>query len=111
MPPQWSQYIHPEGKAYFWRDSGLSIVTEACMYDPETAEKVCVWATEVERQLECQGYPLDNLELFLETDNNDYDCSYYLVNRATNSVFWLLDYSTTDLGIRDVVSDSHLSKC
>jgi len=108
MPPQWSQYIHPEGKAYFWRDSGLSIVTEACMYDPETAEKVCVWATEVERQLECQGYPLDNLELFLETDNNDYDCSYYLVNRATNSVFWLLDYSTTDLGIRDVVSDSHL---
>ena len=108
MPPQWSTFIHPEGKEYFYKDSGLAVVTEARMYDPKTADKVCAWATEVERQAEEQGFTLDNsIELFLEIDEND--CSYYLVDRATATIFWLTEYATTELGLRSVVSDSHLS--
>jgi hypothetical protein len=110
MPPQWSAFIHPEGKEYFYRHSGLPVVTEAPMYDPKTAEKVCAWAMEVERQAENQEFALDNnLELFLEIDENN--CSYYLVDRVTATIFWLTEYTTTELGLRSVVSDSHLSKC
>jgi len=109
MPPQWSAYIHPEGKAYFFRDLGLHVVTEAYMYDHKTAEKICAWATEVERQAESQGLELDgDLELFLELDEDD--CNYYLVDRATETLFWLTEYTTTELGLKPVVSDSHLSK-
>ncbi|KAF8814750.1 hypothetical protein BYT27DRAFT_6959207 [Phlegmacium glaucopus] len=107
MPPQWSAYIHPEGKAYFCRHFGLHIVTEAYMYDPSIAEKVCAWATEVERQAEIQGLELDgNVELFLEIDDDD--CSYYLIDRATETLFWLTEYTTGELGLKSVVSDSHL---
>lgn len=109
MPPQWSACIQPEGKEYFYRDSGLPVVTEARMDDPKTANKVCAWAAEVERQVESQGLVLDsNMELFLEIDDNN--CSYYLVDRATATLFWLTEYTTTELGLQPAVSDSHLSK-
>ena len=109
MPPQWSAFIQPEGKEYFYRNSGLPVVTEAHMYDPKTANKVCAWATEVERQAENQGLVLDrNMELFLEIDENN--CSYYLVDRTAQTLFWLTEYSTTELGLQPAVSDSHLSK-
>ena len=111
MPPQWSAFLPPEGKEYFYRDSLLAVrvVTEACMYDPKTANKVCAWATEVQRQAKNQGLVLDsNIELFLEIDENN--CSYYLVDRVTTTLFWLTEYTTTELGLQSVVSDSHLSK-
>ena len=67
------------------------------MYEPKTADKV--WAIEIQRQVESEGYALDKLELFLQIDDND--CSYYLVDHATKSIFWLSDCSiTTDIGIR-----------
>ena len=109
MPPQWSAFLHPEGKEYFYRDSGLPVVTEAHIHNPEIVEKVCVWAAEVERQTENRGFALDrNIELFLEIDGDD--CGYYLVDRATATLFWLTDYTTTELGLESVVSDSHLSE-
>lgn len=109
MPPQWSACIQPEGKEYFYRNSGLPVVTEAHMYDPKTADKVCAWATEVERLAGNQEFELNgNIELFLEIDENN--CSYYFVDRATATLFWLTEYTTTELGLQSVVSDSHLSK-
>jgi len=39
--PHWSSFIHPEGKAYFSRNSGVTVVTKANMYDGDTADKVC----------------------------------------------------------------------
>ena len=79
------------------------------MYEPKIANKVCAWATEVERQAKDQGLVLDrNMELFLEIDENN--CSYYLVDRGTKTIFWLTEYTTTELGLQPAVSDSHLSK-
>ena len=109
MQPRWSAFIQPEGKEYFYRDSGLPVVTEARMDDPEIANKVCAWATEVERQAKNQGLVVDsNMELFLEIDENN--CSYYLVDRDTATLFWLTEYTTTELGLQPTVSDSHLSE-
>jgi hypothetical protein len=109
LPQQWSACIQPEGKEYFYRDSGLPVVTEARMYDPNIANKVCAWATEVETQARNQGLEIEKiLELFLEIDENN--CSYYLVDRGTATIFWLTEYSTTELGLQPAVSDSHLSK-
>ena len=109
MQPRWSAFIQPEGKEYFYRDSGLPVVTEARMDDPEIANKVCAWATEVERQAQNQGLVVDsNMELFLEIDENN--CSYYLVDRDTATLFWLTEYTTTELGLQPTVSDSHLSE-
>jgi predicted regulator of Ras-like GTPase activity (Roadblock/LC7/MglB family) len=109
LPPQWFTYIHPEGKEYFYRNSGLRVVTEARMYDRKTADKVCAWATEVEKRAENQEFTFhNNTELFLEIDGND--CSYYIVDRTTAAIFWLTEYTTTELGLKPVVSDSHLSK-
>ena len=109
MPPQWSAYSQPGGREYFYRDSGLPVVTEARMYDPKTANKVCAWATEVERQAKIQGLVLDkNVELFIEIYENY--CKYYLVDRVAATLFWLTEYTTTELGLQPAVSDSHLSE-
>ena len=79
------------------------------MDDPKTASKVCAWATEVERLAENQGLVVDStMELFLEIDENN--CSYYLVDRVTATIFWLSEYNTTELGLQSVITDSHLSK-
>ena len=80
------------------------------MYDPKIVNKVCAWATEVERQAKNQGLVLDkNVELFLKIDKNN--CSYYLVDRVKATLFWLTEYTTTELGLQDaVLSDTHLSK-
>lgn len=77
------------------------------MYDPKTADKVCAWAAEVERQVKDQGLLNSNIELFLEIDGND--CNYYLVDRATATLLWLTEHTSTELGLLPVVSDSHLS--
>jgi hypothetical protein len=104
---QWSAFIHPEGKSYFYRKSGLAVVTEAYMYDQNTVDRVCAWTTEVERQAENKGFIFDeNIELFLEIYEDD--CSYYLVDRATQTLFWLSEYTTAELGLKPVISDSHL---
>ena len=79
------------------------------MYDPKTANKVCAWATEVERQAKIQGLVLDkNVELFIEIYENY--CKYYLVDRVAATLFWLTEYTTTELGLQPAVSDSHLSE-
>jgi hypothetical protein len=107
MPPQWSSFIHPEGKVYFSRNSGVTVVTEAYMYDCDTADKVCAWATEVERQAQSNGFPLaENIELFLEIYEND--CSYYLADRDAETIFWLTEYTNEELGLKPAISDSHL---
>lgn len=80
------------------------------MYDGNIADKVCAWAAEVERQAKNNEFPLDkNTELFLEIDDND--CNYYLVDRDAETIFWLTEYTTEELGLKPAISDSHLSKC
>jgi hypothetical protein len=107
LPPQWSASVHPEGKIYFSRDAGLRAVTDSYLYTPELGERICAWANEVERQATNKGFVLtDSVELFLQLD--DEDCNYYFVDHATQTIFWLEEYETSDLGLHPVVSSSHL---
>ncbi|KAF9568681.1 hypothetical protein CPC08DRAFT_351324 [Agrocybe pediades] len=107
LPPQWSSAVHPEGKLYFYRSSGLRMVTEAYLYDPEVCHAICSWATEIERQFEGKGFVCtEAIEAFLQPSGND--CNYYIVDRDTQTVFWLEDCDTSDLGLLPVASPFHL---
>lgn len=107
LPPQWSDSVHPEGKIYFHRNSGLRVVTESYLYNPETAEDISAWVTEVEERASKKGFVFtDYTELFLQLDGND--CNYYFVDHGVRTLFWLEAYNTSELGILPVVSSSHL---
>ncbi|KAF8884900.1 hypothetical protein CPB84DRAFT_1788808 [Gymnopilus junonius] len=107
LPPHWSAVTHPEGNIYFYRNVGLRVVTNSYMYTPEIGEKTCAWATEAERQATNRGFPLtDSIELYLQVD--DEGCNYYFIDRVTQTVFWLDEYDTSELGLHPVVSPSHL---
>ena len=109
LPPQWSDSIHPEGKIYFHRNSGLRVVTESYLYNPEIAESIFAWVIEVEKQASKKGFVFtDHTELFLQLDGDD--CKYYFVDHGVRTLFWLDAYDTSELGIMPVVSSSHLSR-
>ena len=84
-------------------------MTESYLYNPETAEVVSAWVTEVEERASKKGFVFtDYTELFLQLDGND--CNYYFVDHGVRTLFWLEAYNTSELGILPVVSSSHLSK-
>ena len=109
LPPQWSDSVHPEGKIYFHRNSGLRVVTESYLYNPVTAENIFAWVIEVEKRASKKGFAFTHhTELFLQLEGND--CNYYFVDHRVRTLFWLDAYDTSDLGILPVISSSHLSK-
>jgi hypothetical protein len=84
-------------------------VTESYLYNPETAEDISAWVTEVEERASKKGFVFtDYTELFLQLDGND--CNYYFVDHGVRTLFWLDAYDTSELGILPVVSSSHLSE-
>ena len=109
LPPQWSHSVHPEGKIYFHRDTGLRVVTESYLYNPNVAEAICAWVIEIEERASRKGFVFTkHTELFLQLDGND--CNYYFVDHGVQTLFWLDAYDTSELVILPVVSQSHLSK-
>lgn len=79
------------------------------MYNSEIGEKICIWAAEAERLAVEKGFVLAaSVELYLQVD--DEDCNYYFIDREAQTVFWLEEYETSELGLHPVVSPSHLSK-
>jgi hypothetical protein len=52
----------------------------------------------------------DSVELLLQIDEEDWEsCSYYFVDHATRTSFWLEDVSTEDFNILPAMSTSHMS--
>lgn len=109
LPPGWVTYTHPEGQPYFHRTTGLRVVTEAYLYRSETMDRVSAWASRIEDALLIKGIkPSHTVELFLQPCEDLESCGYYLVDHATRSEFWIDQVSTEFLGLRRVVSISHL---
>ncbi|EEB90677.1 hypothetical protein MPER_11083 [Moniliophthora perniciosa FA553] len=107
LPPGWSPYTHPEGQLYFFRNTPLRIVTESYLYDSQTLTKALHWSKHIESILEDKQIPLSqHIELFIYIEDDG--CSYYLVNHATQTQFWLEEVDTSELGLSDLDSDSHL---
>jgi hypothetical protein len=110
LPPDWVAYTHPEGQPYFHRNAGLRVVTEAYLYRSEIMDKISCWTNSIEKALRIRGIePSDKMELFLEPREDLESCGYYLVDHSTHSEFWIDQVSTEFLGLRQVVSLSHLS--
>ena len=59
MQPQWCAGIQPNGKEYFYRNSGLPAIMKARHVWSQDRHIVCAWATEVERQAKNQGLVFD----------------------------------------------------
>ena len=55
------------------------------------------------------GVPLsDSYELYLEFDEDDLSCGYYIVDHSKRCVFWLEPVSTDDVGMNPAFSLEHL---
>ena len=79
------------------------------MYSSDIGEKICFWADEAENRATKKGFCLGpSVELYLQVD--DEDCNYYFIDRIAQTVFWLEEYETSDLGLHPVISPSHLSE-
>lgn len=102
--------IHPEGQPYYYRDTGLKIVTEASINRSEVWDKLSEWISGIEGALQCKGIsPAESMELFLQPHENWETCGYYLANHATRSLFWLDQVSSELIGYDGNTSFSHLS--
>lgn len=49
-------------------------------------------------------------EAFLELDECMTSCGYYFVDYDTQSIFWIEEVTTADLGLSPVMSEGHLGK-
>ncbi|KAH9478561.1 hypothetical protein JR316_0009018 [Psilocybe cubensis] len=86
----------------------LSVVTDEYLYNSEVGERICAWASLVEKMALDKGFLLPSgvVELFLQLDGND--CNYYFIDRYTQAIFWLEQYDTTEVGVHPTISSSHL---
>ncbi|KAI0090341.1 hypothetical protein BDY19DRAFT_992544, partial [Irpex rosettiformis] len=84
------------------------IITEANLYDQEVLQQIVEVLEIVETKLsEFESAVSETTELFLELDD-EYECSYYLVDHNLQVQFWLEEVQTDELGARNCASDDHL---
>ncbi|KAF5310805.1 hypothetical protein D9619_008043 [Psilocybe cf. subviscida] len=110
LPPHWSLSIHPEGKRYYFRNSGLRVITEEDFTDSDALDSVTRCITAVEAEVEKQNVILaETVELYVQPDYSGDDiCWYYLVDHATQVAFWLEEIDTDELGLQESSSESHM---
>lgn len=105
----WSVHVHPEGQLYFSREGGLHVVTDACLYQPDTLERVEFWIEYFDKLLSASLVSIrPTMELFVTVEDDD--CSYYFVDHAARTQWWLGFNSTEGLGLPWDVATSQSSK-
>ena len=63
------------------------------------------------KMFEDKSVPLSNsYELFLELDEDDGSCGYYIADHSKRCIFWLESVSTKDIGMLQGFSIEHLRK-
>ncbi|KAF8594937.1 hypothetical protein BDV93DRAFT_611647 [Ceratobasidium sp. AG-I] len=109
VPDGWKKYSNPaEGRVYF-RNSALHLVTEAFIQHAIILERINYWYNLIIPYLDALEQTFDIFLDVMETMGEAMGlCSYYVVDYAAQSVFWLRDISTSDLGLPDVRSTVHL---
>jgi hypothetical protein len=108
LPPRWLAHVQAEGKPYFHRDGELTAVTESWIHTPDIANEAEKWIDFITGKVKEKNMNLATVELYIRIDE-DMDCLYYLVNKNTQTLFWLDDYDTEQLGLAPAASPSHLS--
>jgi hypothetical protein len=79
------------------------------MYTSEVAAEAEKWIERLTLGIKARGIELANAELYIRIDE-DKDCLYYGVDKRAQTLFWIDDYETEDLGLPSAVSPSHLSR-
>ena len=109
LPHGWTVHIQPEGQVYFACESKPRIVTDAHMYSEVAREHVLRCAITVFKTLESKNILLpESAEVYLMPLDYDDACMYYFVDHASRSLFWLEEIEVADLGLVEVISESHL---
>ena len=110
LPKGWTSCIQPEGQLYFYNEE-FRIVTEAYIYSASTLKRISYWIEVIESLARTREIKLlDTVELFLQLEEEDDGCSYYLIDHNTQTEFWLLDYSSEELNMPASLSLSQLSE-
>ncbi|KAF5310822.1 hypothetical protein D9619_008020 [Psilocybe cf. subviscida] len=110
LPSYWSLSVHPEGKRYYFRNSGLRVITEEDLTDSDALQSVTRCITAVEAEVKNQNLTLaETVELYVQPDYSSDDiCWYYLVDHAAQMPFWLEEVDTDELGLQESGSESHM---
>ena len=110
LPKGWTSCIQPEGQLYFYNEE-YHVVTEAYIHSDSTLKRISYWIEVIESLARAREIKLlDTVELFLQLEEEDDGCSYYLIDHVTQTEFWLLDYSSEELNMPASLSLSQLSE-
>jgi len=109
LPPGWRSCIHPEGALYFHRTSQLNVVTGEDLSSAAASSHLYYWSDEIVNMFGEIGVPLsDSYELYLEFDEDELSCGYYVVDHSKRCIFWLEPVSTEDVGMNPAFSMEHI---
>jgi len=109
LPPGWRSYVHPEGALYFHRASQLNVVTGEDLSSVVASGHVYYWSDEIVKIFGEICVPLsDSYELYLEFDEDELSCGYYIVDHSKRSIFWLEPVTTEDIGMNPAFSMEHI---
>lgn len=100
LPSGWQEYVHVDGKPYFYNGS-RRIVTEECVRVEEFLTELedfyaQVNAANLKLMKETQLNVSEDLELYLTLTPKR---AYYYVDHVNKSIFWLEDLPIEQLGI------------
>ena len=73
---------------------------------------VYYWSDEIVKMFGEICVPLsDSYELYLEFDEDELSCGYYIVDHSKRSIFWLEPVTTEDVGMNPTFSLEHTREC
>ncbi|KAF8524462.1 hypothetical protein JB92DRAFT_3109514 [Gautieria morchelliformis] len=115
LPPNWQEYIHPEGQIYFVRawesEPHINVITDAYAYDSKILNAASDFADKILVRFASHFRTLDpaHVELMVDVDVDDPAASsYYFIYHKNYVVFWLDAFTADDLNIPRVSSIGQL---
>lgn len=78
----------------------------------EASTHVYYWADEIAKMFGEIHVPLsDSYELYLELNEDETGCGYYIADHSKRCIFWLEPVFTQDVGMNPAFSMEHVRKC
>jgi hypothetical protein len=86
----------------------LNVVTGEDLSSVAASSHVYYWSDEVVKMFGEIGVPLsDSYELYLEFDEDNLSCGYYIADHSKRCIFWLEPVFTEDVGMNPAFSMEH----
>lgn len=89
----------------------MSVVTGEDL-SSEASSHIYYWSDKIARAFGETHLPLsDSYELYLEFNEDELSCGYYIADHSKRCIFWLEPVSTQDVGVNPAFSLEHIRKC